>query len=41
MVLDHNGNPACSDLWPGNAAGGKSLVPAVERLKTRFGIDAV
>jgi transposase len=41
MVLDHNGNPICSELWPGNTADVKSLVPIVDRLKTRFGIASV
>jgi transposase len=41
MVLDHNGNPLCSELWPGNTADVKSLVPIVERLKSRFGIGSV
>ena len=41
MVLDHNGNPICSEFWPGNTADVKSLVPIVERLKTRFGIGSV
>jgi transposase len=41
MVLDGNGNPVCSELWPGNTADVKSLVPIVERLKTRFQIGEV
>ena len=41
MVLDQNGNPLCSELWPGNTADVKSLVPIVERLKKRFGIGSV
>jgi transposase len=41
MVLDQNGNPVCSELWPGNTADVKSLVPIVERLKSRFGIGSV
>src|SRR5271166_27461 len=41
MVLDQNGNPLCSELWPGNTADVKSLVPIVERLKSRFGIGSV
>jgi hypothetical protein len=41
MVLDHNGNPLCTELWPGNTADVKSLVPIVERLKDRFGIGSV
>jgi transposase len=41
MVLDRSGNPICSELWPGNTADVKSLVPIVERLKSRFGIGSV
>jgi hypothetical protein len=41
MVLDRNGNPVCSELWPGNTADVKSLVPIVERLKSRFGIGSI
>jgi transposase len=41
MVLDRTGNPVCSELWPGNTADVKSLVPIVERLKSRFGIRSV
>ena len=41
MVLDRNGNPICSEFWPGNTADVKSLVPIVERLKKRFGIGSV
>jgi len=41
MVLDQQGNPVCSELWPGNTADVKSLVPIVERLKTRFQIGEI
>ena len=41
IVLDQHGNPICSELWPGNAADVKSLVPIVERLQNRFGIGSV
>jgi transposase len=41
MVLDRNGDPICSELWPGNTADVKSLIPIVERLKSRFGIGSV
>jgi transposase len=41
MVLDRNGNPVCSELWPGNTADVKSLVPIVARLQSRFGIGSV
>lgn len=41
MVLARNGDPICSELWPGNTADVKSLVPIVERLKSRFGVGSV
>ena len=41
MALDRKGNPVCSELWPGNTADVKSLIPIVERLKTRFGIESI
>ena len=41
IVLDQKGNPVCSEIWPGNTADVKSLVPIVERLKSRFGIASV
>jgi transposase len=41
MVLDRSGNPICSELWPGNTADVKSLVPIVDRLKSRLGIGSV
>ena len=41
VVLDNHGNPICSELWPGNAADVKSLVPIVDRLKTRFPVGEV
>ena len=41
IVLDQNSNPICSELWAGNTADVKSLVPIVERLKSRFRIGSV
>jgi transposase len=41
VVMDQEGNPVCSELWPGNASDVKSLVPIVERLKTRFPVGEV
>jgi transposase len=41
VVMDQDGNPVCSELWPGNAADVKSLVPIVDRLKTRFPVGQV
>jgi hypothetical protein len=41
MVLDDYGNPVCSELWPGNTPDVKSLVPVVDRLKSRFPVGEV
>lgn len=38
-ILDDNGRPLCCEMWPGNTADVKSLLPVVERLKGRFGIE--
>jgi len=40
-VLDQEGNPVCCEMWPGNAADVKSLIPVVDRLRKRFGIGQV
>lgn len=40
-VLDGKGNPICCELWPGNTADVKTLVPIVDRLKTKFGIGRI
>ena len=41
VVLDDNGNPICSELWPGNIADAKSLIPIAKRLQNRFGIERI
>jgi transposase len=40
-VLDNEGRPVCCELWPGNTADVKTLVPIVDRLRKRFGISRV
>jgi len=40
-VLDGAGRPICFELWPGNVTDVTSLVPVVERLKSRFGITSM
>jgi len=35
-VLDDNGRPICCEMWPGNTADVKSLLPVVGRIKKRF-----
>jgi len=37
-VLDKDGRPICCEMWPGNTADVKTLIPVVERLQKRFGI---
>jgi hypothetical protein len=39
IVLDGHDRPIASFLWPGNTADVTTLLPVVERLRTRFGID--
>jgi len=41
VVLDQDGRPICSEMWPGNTTDVKSLIPIVERLKRRFHIGNV
>jgi len=38
-VLDQHGVPIASELWPGNTTDVTTLVPVVDRLRSRFGID--
>jgi hypothetical protein len=40
-VLDGTGRPICCELWPGNLTDVSSLIPVIERLKSRFGIASV
>ena len=40
-VLDDKGQPICCEMWPGNTADVKTLLPIVKRLKTRFKIGRV
>jgi hypothetical protein len=38
VVIDNNGNPICCEMWPGNIADVKSLIPVIERTRRRFRI---
>ncbi len=38
VILDNEGNPVCQEMWPGNTADVKSLIPVMERLRGRFAI---
>jgi transposase len=41
VVLDGQGEPLCCEMWPGNAADVKGLIPLLENLRERFGIGRV
>ena len=41
VVIDGNGRPVCTAMWPGNTADVRALVPMVDRLRTRFAIGRV
>ena len=41
VLLDGDGRPVCTEMWPGNTADTGSLVPVVDRLRKRFSIGRV
>ena len=41
VVIDAEGRPICSEMWPGNTADVSVLVPVVDRLRSRFAIGRV
>ena len=41
LVIDAEGQPICTDMWPGNTADVTTLIPIVDRLRSRFGIGRV
>jgi hypothetical protein len=41
VVLDQEGYPLCSHLWPGNTADVKTLVPVAKDLQRRFGVGRI
>jgi DDE family transposase len=41
LILDQQGRPVCSEMWPGNTADVTTLIPVVDRLRRRFGIGRV
>jgi Transposase DDE domain len=40
-VLDGQGRPICCELWPGNTTDVTTLIPIVDRLRSRFGVRRV
>ena len=41
VVIDAEGRPICTEMWPGNTADVSVLLPVVDRLRRRFGIGRV
>src|ERR1700688_1292502 len=41
VLIDGDGRPVCSEMWPGNTADVTSLVPVIDRLRQRFAIGRV
>lgn len=37
-ALDSQGNPLCCEMWPGNTADVKALIPVADRIRERFGV---
>lgn len=40
-VLDGEGRPVCCELWPGNTTDVTTLMPIVDRLRSRFSIGRI
>ena len=38
VVLDGDGRPVCTEMWPGNTADVSHLIPVVDRLRKRFAV---
>jgi Transposase DDE domain len=41
VVVDAEGRPVCSEMWPGNTADVSVLLPVIDRLRGRFAIGRV
>jgi hypothetical protein len=41
VLIDGDGRPVCSEMWPGNTADVTSLIPVIDRLRRRFNIARV
>ncbi len=38
-LINDDGRPVCCEIWPGNTADVKTLIPVADRLKKRFPVD--
>lgn len=39
VVLDDTGMPLCCEMWPGNTTDVKTLLPIIERIRSRFHVE--
>jgi transposase len=33
IIVDQNGRPVCSEMWPGNTTDVTTLIPVIDRLR--------
>lgn len=38
-IIDDKGRPICCEMWPGNTADVKTLIPVIDRVRKRFSIQ--
>jgi len=38
-IIDDTGKPICCEMWPGNTTDVKTLIPVIDRVRKRFGIN--
>ena len=41
VIMDQDGRPVCSEMWPGDTADVTTLIPVIDRLRQRFSIGRV
>src|SRR5260370_30211593 len=41
LIVDGEGRPICTEMWPGNTADVTTLLPVIDRLRERFSIGRV
>jgi hypothetical protein len=41
VLIDGDGRPVCSEMWPGNTADVTTLIPVIDRLRRRFSIGRI
>ena len=41
VLVDGDGRPVCSEMWPGNVADVTTLIPVIDRLRQRFAIGRI